>query len=86
MTTNIRIQAIEKAITKQIQPSFINIIDDSADHIGHAGAQSGAGHFTVEISSDKFAGKSKVLQHQMVYAAVQHMIPDEIHALRILIK
>ena len=39
-------------------------------------------HFEAIIVSDEFAGKTKVKQHQMVYAAVQEaMSSDTIHAL-----
>ncbi len=39
-------------------------------------------HFEALIVSDEFSGKTKVKQHQMVYAAVQEAMASEaIHAL-----
>jgi len=52
-------------------------------HPGHAGAASGAGHFSVTIVSDKFAGKSAIQRHRMVYLAVDDLMRSEIHALSI---
>lgn len=69
-----------------LNPSHLLIKDESALHIGHAGASSGAGHFAIEISADCFAGKSLVAQHQMIYQALDELMGGEIHALRIKIK
>lgn len=42
----------------------------------------GGDHFQVEVVSPAFAGKSRVAQHQMVYAALRPHIDDGvIHAL-----
>lgn len=70
---------IEALLWEKFQPTFLNIIDDSAKHAGHAGAQQG-GHFTVEISSAAFAGKSSLESHRLIYAALTGL---PIHALAI---
>jgi stress-induced morphogen len=41
----------------------------------------GGDHWSLEISSAAFNGKSLVQQHQLVYRALQHWINKEIHAL-----
>jgi BolA family transcriptional regulator, general stress-responsive regulator len=61
----------------------LDVLDDSAAHAGHAGAQGGAGHFRVRIVSERFRGLSMLARHRLVYAAVQSMMPAEIHALSI---
>lgn len=67
-----------------LQPSHLTVIDQSAEHAGHAGAlQSGGGHFRVEISAADLQGMSKVAAHQKVYALIQDLIPSEIHAISI---
>jgi phosphoribosylformylglycinamidine synthase len=38
-------------------------------------------HWQAEIVSSAFAGKSRVAQHQMVYAALQGRMGGELHAL-----
>lgn len=61
----------------------LDIGDDSALHAGHAGAQSGGGHYRVYIVSDAFAGKNTVARHRMVYEALGEMMRREVHALAI---
>ena len=34
----------------------------------------GPGHFEIDVSSDAFAGKSRVQQQQLVYAAITHLM------------
>ena len=72
MTT--RIERIELALRATLQPSFLEITDDSAKHKGHAGAADGRGHFSAEIESAAFIGKSLIQQHRLVYQAVDHSI------------
>lgn len=86
MQNNHRLAEIEQRIRKQLNPSYLEIIDDSAEHHGHAGAASGAGHFTIIISSTQFNDKSLVACHRMVYDAVGDLMHSEIHALRIQVK
>ncbi len=42
---------------------------------------SGNDHFEMEVASASFAGKSRVAQHQMVYAALGDNMRAAIHAL-----
>jgi len=42
---------------------------------------SGNDHFEAEVFSPAFAGKSRVAQHQMVYAALGDNMRQSIHAL-----
>ncbi|MGB4116386.1 MAG: BolA family protein [Polaromonas sp.] len=77
--------AIEQQLTDRLQPSFLQVIDESADHAGHAGANAeGFGsHFRVRIASPAFAGKSRVAKHRLVYDAMQNFIDQGLHALAI---
>ncbi len=38
-------------------------------------------HYHVEVVSDLFTGKSRVAQHQMVYAALQGGMDTRLHAM-----
>ncbi|HET6386591.1 MAG TPA: BolA/IbaG family iron-sulfur metabolism protein [Armatimonadota bacterium] len=38
-------------------------------------------HFQVTVVSDRFVGKSRVEQHQMVHAALHEAIEGDLHAL-----
>lgn len=66
-----------------LAPLFIEVIDDSALHAGHAGARSGGGHFRLAIVSPMFAGCSTMQRHRLVYDALGSLMKREIHALSI---
>ncbi len=84
MTTNSeRIKKIRKILKEKFSPSELIIDDESEDHIGHAGAASGGGHFALMITSDVFEGKSLVRRHQLIYQALSIMMEKDIHALSI---
>lgn len=78
-----RITAIKQRLTTALAPESLEIHDDSHLHIGHAGAQSGAGHYRIDIVSSAFNGKSLIERHRMIYAALDDLMPTEIHALQI---
>jgi BolA family transcriptional regulator, general stress-responsive regulator len=71
---------IQAALASSLEPTQLEVIDDSHLHAGHAGAREGR-HFTVRISSHRFAGLTKVAQHRLVYDALRFLIPQGIHAL-----
>jgi BolA protein len=66
-----------------LDPKLLQIYDESAEHVGHAGAQSGGGHYQLLIVSGRFHGQSRVTRHRMVYQALGGMMQKEIHALAI---
>lgn len=78
-----RLDSIRQLLNSALNPTQLEIIDDSHKHIGHAGNQTGAGHYTVIISSKLFSGKTLLESHRMIYAALANLIPSEIHALKI---
>ena len=78
-----RIAEIKARLERELSPTHIDIVDESHLHAGHVGAASGAGHFSVTVVSDKFAGKSAIQRHRMVYMAVDDLMRSEIHALSI---
>lgn len=66
-----------------LNPTALAIIDESHLHAGHEGAKGGASHFSVQIVSAEFSGLSPIKRHQLVYAQLSDLIPQEIHALKI---
>ena len=78
-----RTEAIRTRLEQALQPSSLEIIDESAKHAGHAGAAAGGGHFIVNIVSSAFAGKTPIQRHRLVFDAVDDMMHSEIHALSI---
>ncbi|MGD7033405.1 BolA family protein [Methylotuvimicrobium buryatense] len=79
MTTEV----IRKLLNDSLKPEQIEIIDNSAAHAGHIGAQSGGGHYHVTIVSEAFEGKTLVQRHQLIYKALGDMMKQQIHALGI---
>ena len=78
-----RTARIEAKLRQQFAPQDLEVVDDSAAHVGHAGAASGGGHFNVLIVAKAFAGKAPLARHRMVYAALDDMMGKDIHALSI---
>jgi BolA protein len=68
---------------QDLAPSALEIHDESAEHVGHAGAAGGGGHFSVLIVSNAFRGISRLERHQKVLARVSDLLPHPIHALSI---
>ena len=68
---------------QDLAPSALEIHDDSAEHVGHAGAAGGGGHFSLLIVSNAFRGISRLERHQKVLARVSDLLPHPIHALSI---
>lgn len=66
-----------------LSPIHLRLRDDSGLHVGHPGAQSGGGHYHIEIESERFAGKTLVARHRQVYAALGPLMGSAIHALAI---
>ena len=67
---------------KVLAPISLTIRDDSAQHAGHAG-NTGGGHFHIVIVSVLFNDKNLVARHRLIYAELQDLIPQQIHALSI---
>ncbi|MFY3386365.1 BolA family protein [Paracidovorax sp. MALMAid1276] len=76
---------LQHALQSRLAPTRLEVIDESAAHAGHAGANgTGFGtHFRVRISSPLFTGRARVAQHRLVYDALQEFIDQGLHALAI---
>lgn len=75
---------IESLLTAAFAPSRLAVINDSASHHGHSGDDgSGESHFTVEIESAAFAGKTRLERQRMVNAALGDIPGQRVHALAI---
>jgi BolA protein len=74
---------IRQKLTTELNPTLIEIIDNSAAHAGHAGARKGGGHYNITLIAAIFEDKSLVQRHQLIYAALADMMVDQIHALGI---
>lgn len=78
-----RIEKMRNLLVATFEPLECQLTDDSHLHAGHAGAASGAGHYTVRIVSERFGGLNRIARHRLVYDCLRDMMPGEIHALNI---
>ena len=76
------IAQLRTALERELAPTSLEIIDDSARHAGHAGAQ-GGGHYRVTLVAEAFRGHSQLQRHRLVYAAVAPLMQSAVHALNI---
>ena len=65
-------------------PSALTVTDDSHHHAGHIGAREGGEtHFSVQIESAAFTGKSRVEMHRAINAVLAEELAGRVHALAI---
>ena len=67
-----------------LEPTALDLTDESAKHAGHAGAAPGGQtHWRLSIVSSRFAGQPTVARHRMVYQVLGELMQHPIHALAI---
>lgn len=75
---------ITAKLTERFAPAFLDVIDESMLHHGHAGWQEGGEtHFRVRIATRHFDGMSRVAQHRAVNDVLDAELRDRVHALAI---
>ncbi len=77
---------VHRHLQEQLQPTRLEVLDESAAHAGHTGNPDGSSfgtHLRVRIASQKFAGVNRVAAHRLVYDACQGFIDRGLHALAI---
>jgi BolA protein len=80
--TDNRIDRMNDLLAK-LQPTTLEITDDSHKHAGHEGARGGGGHYNLLIVSPQFTDKPTLARHRMIYSALGDMMKRDIHALAI---
>ena len=78
-------EQMAQRLRESLQPDRLEVIDESWQHAGHAGANgTGFGtHFRVRIAAPMFEGRSRVARHRLVYDALQDFIDGGVHALAV---
>jgi BolA family transcriptional regulator, general stress-responsive regulator len=67
-----------------LEPIALELVDESAQHAGHAGAAPGGEtHWRLSIVSTRFVGQPTLARHRMVYQALGELMQNPIHALAI---
>jgi len=76
-----RARWLEDTLRRGLDPEHLVVEDESARHVGHAGAAGGGGHFRALIVSAAFRGQSMVARQRAVYALLGDAMRSSIHAL-----
>ena len=78
------VDRLTNKLTEAFTPESLNVVDESHQHAGHAGARPGGQtHFRVYIVSAAFKGKTRIERHRMINAALAEDLAGGVHALAI---
>ena len=73
---------IEKKLNNQLQPTLLEVIDESDLHAGHRHSRpEGETHFRIRISSAAFSDLSRLAAHRMVHDVIKDELEGPVHAL-----
>ena len=76
--------AITESLRAALAPTYLEVINESAQHRGHMGDDgSGESHFRVIVESAAFDGLSRVARQRLVNKALADLLRDHVHALAI---
>ena len=75
---------ITRKLTEAFAPESLDVVDESAQHLGHAGHRpEGETHYRVYIVAEAFRGKSRIDRHRMINSALAAELAAGVHALAI---
>jgi BolA protein len=75
------VEQIRERLQAAFAPSVLEVVDEGYKHASHGNA--GKGHFHVRIVSAAFAVQLPLKRHRMIYAAMDGLMDNGIHALSI---
>uniref|UniRef100_A0A8C8B995 BolA family member 1 n=1 Tax=Otus sunia TaxID=257818 RepID=A0A8C8B995_9STRI len=76
-------RTIRAKLAAALQPTHLQLLDESPRHGGPPGAES---HFSVVVVSGRFAGLPPLQRHRLVHAALRAELAGPLHALAIVAK
>ncbi|HFB55260.1 MAG TPA: BolA family transcriptional regulator [Hellea balneolensis] len=73
---------IKRKLEEALEPAFLELINESDKHIGHAGHDgSGESHYRLKIVSPRFSGCGRIERQKMIYKVLDKEINGLVHAL-----
>ena len=82
-----RATRLEAVLNRAFSPSLLRVVDDSARHVGHAGARpEGETHYSILLVSEGFRGMSRVERHRAVNAVLAGEFSAGLHALALTLR
>ncbi len=80
---SVRDVIVEK-LSAKFAPDYLEVIDESSRHQGHAGwREGGETHFRVRIAARTFGGETRLAKHRAVMETLDAELKDRVHALAI---
>jgi BolA family transcriptional regulator, general stress-responsive regulator len=75
---------IVEKLNQAFAPDDLRVLDESAQHQGHAGHRPGGeSHFRIYIVAQAFKGKSRIERHRLINDALATELRGGVHALAI---
>jgi stress-induced morphogen len=82
-----RATRLEATLTQEFAPALLRVVDDSAHHAGHAGAQPGGEtHYSVLVVAEAFQGMNRVARSRAVHAVLAAEFAGGLHALALTLR
>jgi BolA protein len=82
-----RAARLEAVLNQEFSPTLLRVVDDSARHAGHAGAQPGGEtHYTVLLVSVTFRGMNRLARSRAVHDALAAEFAGGMHALSLILR
>ena len=82
-----RAARLETVLTSAFSPTQLRVLDDSARHAGHVGAQPGGEtHYNVLLVSEAFRGMNRVARSRAVHTALAAEFTGGMHALSLVLR
>ena len=81
MQPSLRVRAIEDALVDGLEADHVEVVDNSAGHMNHVGAEGSGGHFAIVVVSPAFRGLSRIAAQKLVYETLAELMANDIHAL-----
>ena len=82
-----RADRIRAALSAAFSPSLLRVVDDSAQHAGHAGAQPGGEtHYSVLLVAQSLEGVGRVARYRAVHDVLAPEFAAGLHALSLTLR
>lgn len=82
-----RATRLEEVLAREFPPMLLRVVDNSARHAGHAGAQPGGEtHYSVLLVTEAFRGMSRLARSRAVHAALAAEFTGGLHALELILR
>ena len=78
-------EIVRSRLERAFSPSYLEVVDESVQHHGHAAHHAGNKHLAIIITAQDLKNLSRVESHRKIYALLTDLMPEPLHALRIMI-